>query len=288
MDGLLDAWGPALGDRLPLRRASAEQFLSLGVDAEASAVVDGGLVVAKRQGRQGWIGALLVAPDRRGRGTGRALLGHAVDALSRAGVEEIVLGADRLHLLPGIPEPGPDGFFRQAGFDVDTKLEFDLACSLADWRPSGRLPEAAPAESWDEVTSFIADAFPGRWHWEAEEARRRGGSPAYYLLLRVDGAAAGFARIHHEQPGAPPPGLVAPSAHWWPAGPGFGGIGPIGVGAPWRGRGLGLGLLEAAMAHLRDLGAAQVAVDWTTLTDFYARTGLTPCRSYRRGRLRVS
>ena len=288
VDALLSTWRRTLGEILPLRPEVAGQFLSVNIDPHASSVLEGGLVVAKRDGPRGWIAALLVEPRLQGRGLGDRLLKHALDTLARSGVAEVVLGADLLHLLPGVPEPGPSDFFRRRGFAIEDRLEFDLACSLVDRRAPDELPEVEPAAHWEEVLEFLAAEFPGRWRWEAEEARRRGGSPSYFLLLRVGGETAGFARVHHQEPGAPPPGLIAPSGFWSPAFPGYGGLGPIGVGSRWRGRGLGLGLLEAAMAHLRQLGVAELAVDWTTLTDFYARVGLAPCRAYRRGRLRFS
>lgn len=287
IEALLDGWSRSLGDRLPLRREVAGQFLSVDLEPSACWAGKEGLVVAKRRGDRGHLAALLVHPEHRGRGHGRRLLEHAVGELAAAGAREVVLGADYLHLLPGVPEPGPVEFFRSCGFDFEGRLEQDLCGDLGTWSPPPALPAVAPAGSWDEPISFLAREFPGRWHWEAEEARRRGGSPAYYLLLRVAGESAGFARIQHHLAGAPAPGLLAPGAHWTPAEPPFGGLGPIGVGAAWRGRGLGLGLLQGSLAYLKGLGVRQMGIDWTTLAAFYGRAGFVPCRAYRRGRRRL-
>jgi GNAT superfamily N-acetyltransferase len=272
-----DIWNRALGDRFPLRRAVADQFLSLHVSAEASRLERMGVVVAKQHGSQGWIGALVVAPDAQRKGLGSRLLTHAVSGLRAAGVREIQLGADYFHLLPGIPDPGPTGFFTRHGAVLGGSV-VDLRRELGSWQPPEHLPRTVAATEWRPLLHFLERAFPGRWHWEAEEDRRRGGKPTGNLLLCEEGQVIGFSRIHYPGSGS---ALIGPSTHWAPQlGVHWGGLGPIGVAEEWRGRGFGLGLLQASMAHLRKLGVRDMAIDWTSLEGFYARAGFEVWKRY--------
>ena len=50
-----------------------------------------GAVLAGHDGRRGFLYHLAVAPDHQGRGAGRALVGHAVDALRAAGVVRVLI-----------------------------------------------------------------------------------------------------------------------------------------------------------------------------------------------------
>ena len=278
---LVDTWNRALGERFPLRLDIARQFLSLDVDADASAFEPEGIVVAKRSGDQGWVAALVVEPSAQRRGVGGRLLRHALDSLRAGGVRTVRMGGDRLHLLPGLPEPGPIEFFRRHGVEVGPEV-VDLRQRLDGWSPPAGLPAVAPALSWEPVLAFLGREFPDRWLWEAEEGRRRGGDPGSYLLLWEAGRVEGFARVHDERAGARPGGIIPPCAYWSPllAAP-SGGLGPIGVAASVRGRGLGLGLLRAATAHLRAGGVADMVIDWTDLVGFYALAGFGVWKRYR-------
>ena len=280
---LLETWNRALGADFPLRLELARQFLSVDVVPEASASEPEGLVVTKRDGAVGWVAALVVEPSARGRGAGGRLLDHAVRGLWRAGAREIRLGGDRLHLLPGVPEPGPAGFFRARGFELGDPV-VDLRRDLEGWRPPPHLPVVAPAPDWEPVLAFLGADFPDRWLWEAKEARRRGAEAGAYLLLDAGGSVGGFAEVWGPEP---PVGLAPPSAHWRPLlGGRAGGLGPIGVAESLRGRGLGLGLLLAAMGHLRARGVRDMVIDWTGLVEFYARAGFRPWKRYLPGLLR--
>jgi predicted N-acetyltransferase YhbS len=62
-----------------------------------------------------------------------------------------------------------------------------------------------------------------------------------------------------------------------------GSIGPLGVDGSVRGGGLGLGLVAAGTAYLRQQGATFVTIDWTDLADFYGRLGYKPWKNYYMG-----
>jgi GNAT superfamily N-acetyltransferase len=285
-ESLTETWNRAIGGTFPLQLAVARQFLSVDVDDDASGVAPGGFVVAKRWESTGYIGALVVEPHVQGGGLGKRLLRHAINAFQRNGVREVLMGGDRLHLVPGVPEPGPLDLCRQMGVELENVPVADLRRSLHGWRPSSSAPPVRPASNWAEVLEFLGREFPGRWVWEAEEAARRGGDPGGHLLLEDGGAVVGFARVQHGCAGSAEPGLIAPSAYWKDLlDPAWGGIGPLGLAEARRGRGLGLSLLEAAMDHLQKAGVRDLVVDWARTEGLYSRGGLTPWRIYRPGRL---
>jgi predicted N-acetyltransferase YhbS len=74
---------------------------------------------------------------------------------------------------------------------------------------------------------------------------------------------------------------LGPNVYWHRLlGEHYGGLGPIGVSASHRGRGLGLALLCHSVAHLRDLGVRRMCIDWTNLLDFYGKIGFAPWKEY--------
>lgn len=281
---LTTIWNQAFSPSLPLRQDLAEQFLSVDVEPAATFATNDGFVVAKRRGSQAWIAAVAVRPAAGGRGLGSDLLDRCRAGLREVGVVEASLGGDYLHLLPGIPESPALGWLERRGARLEPGWEVDLHRHLDPGSGEVVPTRVEAATSWDEVLSFLAGWFPGRWHWEAEEERRRGGPPDGHLVVRVESEVAGFVRVHG--PGVRSR-LIGPSVYWPQPGGQLGGIGPIGVGAPWRGLGLGGELLQAAIAVLQRRGATDLVVDWTDLPAFYEREGFEVVRRYRGGRLRV-
>ena len=100
--------------------------------------------------------------------------------------------------------------------------------------------------------------------------------PHRVYVLELDGAVEGFAMTQlagdmHRRAGAV-----------WShdLGEMWGALGPIGVSKGLRGRGHGDGLLAAALCGLRDEGARQTIIDWTTLVDFYGKHGFRKSREY--------
>ena len=69
--------------------------------------------------------------------------------------------------------------------------------------------------------------------------------------------------------------------YWRAASLAAGGLGPIGVAAALRGRGLGRALLVAALDRLRRLGHPDVVIDDTSLLGYYGPHGFAPWITYR-------
>jgi len=97
-----------------------------------------------------WIGMVLVHPDFRGRGIGRALMDHCVEYLKRRGLRSIMLDATPL------------------GERLYSKLGFSVASRLARWeraamgeRPPAKYPGACEikSEMWPEIVRMDASVF---------------------------------------------------------------------------------------------------------------------------------
>jgi GNAT superfamily N-acetyltransferase len=232
----------------------------------------------------GWIMALVIAPEHAGRGYGSQLLSAAEENLRQRGATHCDLGGSLGHFLPGPPADDERAlaFWQRHGYQ-HARLVHDLHRSLADWQPTPMALRdgwrCAPGQQGQEAAllTFLDASFPGRWHYHLAESLARGASiQDVTLLFTPDDAVAGFVATWHA---ASP--LLGPATTWHPAlGPHFGGIGPLGIAASARGHGRGLALVAAAVTHLHQRGVVECAIDWTTLTDFYARLGFVSWRNY--------
>lgn len=301
----VDLWNRALGENFPMRPAllSANLWGEPNFDQEGSrAVMQGdrmiGLIAVKRRqvdmgnqpaDQKGWISALVVDPAVQGRGLGSALLQGALAHLRRFSAEPVSIGSDPSHFFPGIPyelRPALDWFTRRgvvpgslacdlASFEI-TSYEHPAAAREAYAREPG--VEYRPVAEWEQeaLRAFMRREFPGRWAWEIDRHLEEKGNLEDVMVAVEGGQIIGFARIH-----GPWSSRFGPGIYWAPLFTGaHGGMGPIGVGAAQRGRGIGLGLLSAAIATLRDRGAASAVIDWTQLVQFYGMVGFRPWKWY--------
>jgi len=65
----------------------------------------------------------------------------------------------------------------------------------------------------------------------------------------------------------------------------LGAIGAVGIAEAWRGKGLGLAMCEAALAHIRSCGGTHCYIDQVEpeVTPFYEKIGATTYAEYRCG-----
>lgn len=298
---LVDLWNRAFPATYPMRAKLLSQttWLCPQFDLEGSQTVwDGDRLVAalllKRflvpmhavpdDGR-GFIQALFVDPDYQGQGIGSALLQDGIAHIRRFWQGVIRIGGDPDRLLPGIPSelPALTWFARRGavlgkpGIDLQNLELQELEYPYGDeFRP-------ATLEDRDDLLAFLAMEFPGRWTWEVARHFEEGRDPAEIMLAEQDGRIVGFAMIYtHESP------WVGPGVYWTCGREGEdlaegrvpGGLGPIGVGHNTRGKGMGLGLLQAGLAELQRRGVTEAVIDWTNLVQFYGKAGFRPWRYY--------
>lgn len=305
--GLLAVWNAALGARFPMTARLWRQNVDddphyRAGDGLLARDTDGtlaGFVVTRRFRKldaypamhavadTGWIAALVVAPAYQGQGIGSRLLRQAEDQLRAQGAARCVIGGNPGHFLPGPPVEQPRAlrFWARRGYPP-LSLAHDLRHNLTGWtRPP--LPESVRAGDYrlglgqlgqeEAILDFLRREFPGRWHAELTERFARGVTASDVLVLQDRaGAVEGFLALWHFA-GA----FLGPSVGCQATlGPRFGGIGPLGIAASLRGRGLGLALVAAGTAALQARGVAECAIDWTGLLEFYGRLGFQVTTSY--------
>ena len=308
---VLTIWNAACGDRFPL---SAELFQQNGVDdphvrpdACWLATVPGrreavGFCLAKvvreplgADGwlpERGWVSLLAVHPGYQRRGIGTALLARAERYLRAQGRTLIVVGGDPNHFLPGVPaEERALGFVRTAGYAVVGEA-YDLrravggaAGEIGAPVPVARGVTVRPLGSADTsgLFAFLAAVFPGRWRYTVGRFLAQGGRIGDIMGVISRGRVVGFAHLFH-----PNSRWIGPSIAWTRgAGRHGGGIGPMGLAPEFRGRGLGLALLDRSVRHLAEIGTEEIVVDWTVLLDFYGRAGFSVWRCYRHAEKRL-
>lgn len=217
------------------------------------------------------IDALGVLPEYRRQGRASALLEAGL-----AGQETVFMGGSLSHFLPGIPaelEQSVD-FFLKRGFET-VERSVDLAQDLA--------PRQGPFETCDRdqvpaLLAMLEREFPGRWSRDTHHRLGLEGNLEDVVILREGDQVLGFCHTWHAGNR-----WLGPSTYWVRHQPlAWGGLGPVGLAAASRGRGLGQRLLEESLNYLSHRQVERVVVDWTTLVDFYRRAGFKVCRSYTR------
>ncbi|KAA2267110.1 GNAT family N-acetyltransferase [Solihabitans fulvus] len=129
---------------------------------------------------------------------------------------------------------------------------------------TGRLAVLRRAWSEEQADGPLGDLdFEGRFaQWYEEEAPRR-----VTYLAELDGTPVGMVNLA-EFRRMPRPGL--PASHWCYLGNAF-------VLAAQRNHGIGTALLDAAIGHARDLGAARIVLSPSDRSmPFYQRAGFGP------------
>jgi predicted N-acetyltransferase YhbS len=220
-------------------------------------------------------------------------LARAEAWLREGGCLQAHLGGGLRPFAPGLPvQLASRAFFQKRGYQppAPESRVWDVARSLegytspgSEWLKGGKAGGAAadihPVQSGEtaRLEAFLAAEFPGRWHFEFQEHLRLGGRLSDILILLDPGTetVAGFCLISLEDSLRPierfyPHGLPRP----------WGQLGPIGVGAAWRGQGLGAGLLDAGLRYLAGQGVAGCVIDWTDLPGFYQKFGFQLHREY--------
>lgn len=243
----------------------------------------------------GWLSLVAVKPQWQGAGVGTLLATELVDRLRSRGCHTLRFGGEPNHLLAAIPQAAPAAAWRLARRLGARFLaaEFDLHLDLrppvealelpAGWRLSDSEPAAGIA--------FVQRAFPGRW---AEEVAQRVAAGATIITLHgpevgsvaSSAIAEGFCMVYRGDEG-----FIAPSLAWTgsfdavagaPADASVAGMGPLGISEEARGRRLGLCLVAGAATWLKERGATDLFIDWTSLTGFYGRLGARAWRAYQR------
>ncbi len=247
--------------------------------------------LARYEGRAS-IGALCVHPNHRRRGIGSLLYTHAEAFVLSQGASTFTVVHYPHHLLVGIPSEAADlkAFLARHGFQ-EWRDAYDLHRRLTDPTLGAQLTDGMrtlppqvsirPAQHGNEgvIIDFVAREFPGGWHYDTQRFFDHGGVPSDLIVVLEDHAMVGFAHTH-----TPDSVELRGSLHWISQrAKGWGGLGPIGIAATHRRRGIGFALLCAGVQHLRARGVEDLVIDWTDLLNFYGRLGFRIWKRYWQG-----
>ncbi|MEM7736710.1 MAG: GNAT family N-acetyltransferase [Deinococcota bacterium] len=242
---------------------------------------------------------LAVVPAHCHQGIGSTLWKTLVTRLSAAGIQHFRIAAEPKHLLAGIPQVASQDTWRflQARGVTWGGLEHDL---LVDLR---HIPDTNLAEGYqlipithdhpqgEHLLALMAQEFPGRWQAEVSERVERGLTVLALMQEQPQLSLVGFACVFLADD-ATRHGYLGPSLNWAMSlskemMATTAGLGPIGMAASQRGKGLGLGLLTACLDYLKTQGTTHTIIDWTDLVTFYARVGARVWRSYQSAQLEL-
>jgi len=298
---MCELWNRELGDLFPMRQQLFVQnsFRDVNVYLPGSWIAqdsDGrllGFIIAKKWQETeremklgeggGWIQALVVRSEARGKGIGSELLGRAEEALREAGASQVFIGRDPWHYVPGLPKALSmhRQWLEKRGFKQLYEVSDMLSSDETDLIVTPEFADGANVklltpEDKEEMLTFFRRCFPGRWLYEAQCYWERGGQGREFIGLFQGSEMIGFCRVNDEH--SP---LIAQNTYWAPLfEEPLGGIGPLGVDDQYRGKGYGLGLVKAGIAELQQRGMRQLVIDWTELVDFYAKLGFHTWKSY--------
>lgn len=215
------------------------------------------------------------------------MLAYAKSVICDRGATKLVFGQDSSHFFPGCPMDCPNlrDFLMVEGFTEHQGNCFDLEHDMADYTPkpgclerlTGNVCVRPVAQSEKgQLEQFLLKEFPGRWHHDVMfkiSAEER--TDMVYGLFEGS-TLQGFAFTQDWTHRRPVNGCV------WNAdlGPNWGGLGPIGMAADMRGRGLGDTLLAGALVGLKEKGVRRMIIDWTGLDRYYGGHGFQITRRY--------
>jgi GNAT superfamily N-acetyltransferase len=283
LDAAHDVWMEALRHSWPIEREMLGRYAEDGF-----VLMDGdralGLVLFERAPDKGSINDIVVRPDARRQGIGKALLRRALQEIthtSRGRVswpppDYVTLGGGYHYLWPGIP----DGLAESRGF-FDAVLgwpfsepSYDMTMRLDGFSPPAELyrrPAAAGITfrlaAPDDMPQIIAFEELHFFMW-TRYARNHAPED---IVVGVDGGRQVVAALVLDMPPIVWSGVFGSSAAE---------IGAVGVDPSRHNLGIGTGLVARACEFLRDRGVEVAVLRWLYRVNFYHRVGFRVSKQY--------
>ncbi|HTI13089.1 MAG TPA: GNAT family N-acetyltransferase [Dictyobacter sp.] len=234
----------------------------------------------------GHLGLLLIDPQMHGQGLGTSLHNAALAHFRSEGLHKIQLGSVSPRFWCGVPTNLSQAtkFFRGKGWHYDDTV-YDLVQDISSFTVPQRiiwqLQEQSVTIHWAEcqnvtdVLAFEAKEFPG-WLFHYEQYADLGDFRDMLVARDADNQVVGTVIITSPQSHPDRTDVI-----WQKLlGDTVGGIMAVGVAEEQRGRGIGLALVAYATEELRSRGVQNCYIDWVVKTEFYAKLGYRPWRSY--------
>lgn len=279
---LVDFWNRCAPEPFAMdRRAMLEYLRFPGAQVWTEGHSWRGLLWGRPNASPPSLDALLVLPEHRRQGHGRRLVQAFTRRLTSPAWR---FGGGERHWVPGLPEAcrQAHGFFLALGMVPDWEAH-DLLWQASELHPRWPWPPSRfrllhPQEAPRLVE--LLQHFGRRWQRDTERRLQawNQGSEETVMGGFEQGRLVAFCHMW-----TPWSRELGPSTFWlerqrdlhWA------GIGPLGVHPELRGRGLGVGVVQAALHCLRQRGIQRIGVDWTGLPEFYLRCGFSPWQRYR-------
>ncbi|MCR2821725.1 GNAT family N-acetyltransferase [Lederbergia panacisoli] len=291
---LVIVWNQNLADSFPISESLFERGLIKNpwIDRQNSyiALEDDqliGFLISKKDRElehwkgQVWLSAFLVDKHYRQNGIGNRLFKLFEDQIPIG--TDIMVGSDPYHLFPGIPSEQGEvlAFLEKRGFQVTDKT-YDLRADISEHKEQYPLDHMYSVRrlkegEQEELISLFEKEFEERWVYHLTEGfanneRKIDGT----IGLFKDNTLIGFANVSTFNDG-----YLAPNVFWRDLlHKQYSGLGPIGVAKGYRGKGLGVALLEKAVLQLQREGVKEMVVDWTVFVDYYGKVGCKPWKEY--------
>jgi len=244
--------------------------------------------------RTGHIGAMVIAPEQRRRGIGRALHDAALTHLRTAGVRRAQLGGGDTYLWPGVPRslPAALAFFRACGWTY-AETSYDLVQDVSGYAPPSSVYRRIAAERMtleigtpvnvDDVLAFVAQAFPS-WDTFYRSVTLLGDYADVLFVRDGTGGISGVVSMY--SPLSHPHRL---DVRWKTLlGVDVGAIGIVGVAAAARRRGVGHALVARASEIVRDRGARRCVIGWAWMIGLYGELGYRVWQEYQMGHREIT
>ncbi len=232
---------------------------------------------------------LVVAPSHQRRGLGRRLLSLIEARLRSHGFKEIHVARGLYRFWSGTPVdlPGASPFFEACGY-TDTGEVVDMIASLEDFLPDPAREQAAQGMGVT-VAPVKPDEVGGVYDLLTREAA---GWREALLKMASSGDLGNILAVRHGRRFIGCVQTFTPTSRFryanlvWEGlyGQKLGGFGAVLIAKAWRGKGLGLYMIEQAAAHVKNNGGSHAYIDWTSreMARFYGKIGAVICRTFRK------
>lgn len=301
LEQIVELWNEEIGGDFPMRK----ELLYQNTFEDNNTLIEGSFVVINEENKViafivskvwkekedykmdrevGWIQALLVKGQYRKKGIGTKLLELAENALQSNGVKVVHLGRDPWHYFPGIPTiyRSNQKWFEKLGYNSG-QLQYDLIQTFNNTQPfilnmkdKNINISILHINEKNKFLLFLNKEFPGRWEYEAHQYFEKNGDGREFVVMKKEGRIIGFCRLNDAK--SP---FIAQNVYWSPLWNGkLGGIGPLGISKEERKKGLGEGIVKAAINILWERNIRTMLIDWTTLTDFYGKLNFHIWKEY--------